>query len=430
MSEKIIFKGSFLVAGIMCHGGCGAAVQGILRDLSGTELLPSDAELASIDAQPAWIGVHEIFVTIRSEQETFNQDGYHNKAILDILKKKIISAEYHDFQVVDEKNLESDEPSTWPNRSNILVNLAAMFAIFVLSLTCPPSLLLTATLTTTSLLTTAFTGRSYLLSFLRNLRNKSINDMSSTISLGWLLSVAHMLYHSFTVPLMSHFSMVFMSFIMPVILIAIVNGMDEIKRLVMQKSKTIHLKGMKSLFPQMAEQYPCYQLSENKLSELTLLMEASPQAADANVLEPLSSIQKILLDSSNTLVMQPKQSLKKGTLIQVKAGECFPVDCILIQGKTLVDASIVSGELRQLKQCLETIPAGAINLGQTVTVYAKSDSYSSTVNQLLFRSNRASEKSTVVYNYSAFTSLYTSLIVVSIVASVAAPLALGVFTAP
>ncbi|WP_026069622.1 HAD-IC family P-type ATPase [Legionella tunisiensis] len=300
-----------------------------------------------------------------------------------------------------------------------------MFGIFILSLAYPPSLFLTVILTAVTSLTTAYTGRHYLSTFLRNLRNKNINDMSSTVSLGWLLSLIHTLYHSITMPLASSFSMVFMSFIMPVMLIAIVNGMDEIKRLVLQKSKTMHLKGMKSLFPQMAEQYSCYQLSEEEQGQLIVLMET--WSADVNVEAFLIPTQS-LLDKDR--VMQPKQSLKKGMLIQVNVGECFPVDCTLIQGETLVDASLLTGELQQPKQRLDKITAGAINLGQTVTVYVENDSYNSSINKILFRSNRAPKASATIADSSKFTSLYISLIIVSIVASAVTPLALGVFTVP
>lgn len=421
MPKNIIFHGSFLVSGIMCHAGCGSLVQSALSDLSGVGL-PSDAEVHSIDAQPKTLGIHEISISIQSEQEGFNQSGEKNKTILAGLTSKLTE---YSFQIIDEKNLESEDESKWPNRINILVNLVAMFGILVLSLIYPPSLLLTVALTAVTTLTTAFTGRNYLSAFLNNLRNKKINDMSSTISLGWLLSLTHTLYHSITMPLASSFSMVFMSFIMPVMLIAMVNGMDEIKRLVLQKSKTIHLKGMKSLFPQMAEEYLCHQVPQEAQEKLMSLMETQP--TDVSVEEFLIPVQTWL---SSDKVKQSKQSLQKGMLIQVNAGDCFPVDCILVQGNTLVDASLLTGEPQQPKKLLDTIPAGAINLGQAVTVYVTNDSYNSTVNKLLFRSNRAPEKSTSPDDTTKFTSLYTSLIMVSIVASIITPLSLGVFTVP
>lgn len=421
MPKNIIFHGSFLVSGIMCHAGCGSLVKTALSDLSGIEL-PSDAEVHSIDAQPKTLGIHEISISIQSKQEGFNQSGEKNKTILAGLTSKLTE---YGFQIIDEKNLESEDESKWPNRINILVNLVAMLGILVLSLSYPPSLLLTVALTAVTTLTTAFTGRNYLSTFLHNLRNKKINDMSSTISLGWLLSLTHTFYHSVTMPLASSFSMVFMSFIMPVMLIAMVNGMDEIKRLVLQKSKTIHLKGMKSLFPQMAEEYLCHEIPPDAQEKLMSVMETQP--SDVSVEEFLIPVQTLL---SSDKVKRSKQSLQKGMLIQVNAGDCFPVDCTLVQGSTLVDASLLTGEPQQPKQLLDTIPAGAINLGQAVTVYVTNDSYNSTVNRLLFRSNRAPEKTTSPDDTTKFTSLYTSLIMVSIVASIITPLSLGVFTVP
>src|SRR5262249_24080975 len=149
--------------------------------------------------------------------------------------------------------------STSVNWVNRLVSLLATGAMTVLWLVFPPSLLLTIVLTTISLLATTFTARNYLSNFLQNLRNKNLANMTTTITFGWLLLLAHTLYHSISMPMASSFSMAFMSFIMPVVLIAIINGMDELKRLILLKSQKMQLQGVQTLFPQMAEKYRCYQ---------------------------------------------------------------------------------------------------------------------------------------------------------------------------
>lgn len=93
--------------------------------------------------------------------------------------------------------------------------------------------------------------------------------MATTISLGWFLSMAHTLFHAISMPLASNFSMIFMNFMMPTMLIACINGMDEVKRLVIEKSKKIQLKGIKTLFPQMSETYRCYELTQPELELLS-----------------------------------------------------------------------------------------------------------------------------------------------------------------
>lgn len=415
MTEEIIFQESFLITGIMCHAGCGASIQSALNicleECKAENLLPQNAQL-SMDAEPQALGIHRLFIKIESEEHAANVDN------------DFISAKFKDslgFEVLDTSPEDQKDKFNLINWVNILVNLAAICAISILSVIYPPSLLLTIGLTTLSFLATAFTARAYLINFFLNLRNRNFTTMTTTITLGWVLSLAHTLYHSITMPLASNFSMTFMSFIMPIVLITVINSMDEIKRLILNKSKKMHLQGMKTLFPQMVNEYDCYPLSPEKYHLIEEFI------ANAQSQEPPQSIQELL--ENETAVPQQKNSLKKGMVIKINQGECFPVDCILLQGNALVDASLLTGEPRQSKQCLEHIPAGAINLGQPVQVYATANSYNSTVNKLLFSSNRAKESTASTFA-PLFPYLYSTLIFVGITASILTPLALGVLTTP
>ena len=427
MDKKIIFQDSFLVSGIMCYHGCGATIQQFLKnclsDCQQENLLPKEAQLI-VDAEPQALGVHRLFVMIECDEDEFNRHDDANALISTKFKESLDSI---GFEVIDNHGNIQNDKSNNVNWINIIVNLIAMAVIIGLSIIFPPSLPLTIGLTALSFLTTTFTAREYLINFFRNLRNKNLTNMTTTITLGWLLSLAHTLYHSITMPLASSFSMVFMSFIMPVLLMTAINLMDEIKRLVLNKSKKMHLRGMKTLFPQMADEYPCYQLSPKEQEVLSQLISTVLDSHKESPEAFLQPIQK-MLDNDN-LIMERKNSLKKGMVLKVKRGECFPVDCILIQGNTLVDSSLLTGEPQQNKHLLDFIPAGAINLGQSVTVYSTQDSYNSTVNKLLFRSNRAKENSTPESN-STFTYLYGSLIVVGIATSIILPFALGILTVP
>lgn len=427
MTKKIIFQDSLLVSGIMCYDGCGFTIQGFLNDCLNEcqqeNILPKNTRLI-MDAEPHSFGIHRLFITIESNEEDLNQYTERNKILSTKFKEQLNSI---GFDVIDNHTNTNNEDSNNINWINIIVNLLSVGAIIFLSLMFPPSLLLTIGLTSLSFLTTAFTARNHLINFYQNLRNKNLVNMSTTITLGWLLSLMHTLYHSIAMPLASSVSMIFMSFIMPVLLITFVNGMDEIKRLVLNQTKKMQLQGIKALFPQMAEEYPCYQLTLQQQELLTQLTPTIIGAKKRNSDEFLQPIQNLLNDDN--LKMERKNSIKEGMIIKIKRGECFPVDCILIQGNTLVDSSLLTGETQQGKQCLDLIPAGAVNLGQSVTVYATHDSYNSTVNKLLFRSNRAKESSTVESNRK-FTYLYTALIVVGIAASIITPFALGIFTIP
>lgn len=431
MSKTTVFQESFLVSGIMCFDGCGITIDSLLQSYISEciekKILPSDARLI-IDAEPNGLGIHKLIISIESEQV----GNFHS-----ILSTKI--KENIGFDVIDNSEQTHNKKSNWTNWINIIINLISMGVVSSCALIFPPSILLTASLTALSFLTTAFTSREYLLAFFHNFRTKRFFNMATTISLGWFLSLGHTLFHSITMPLAASFSMVFMSFLMPLMLIAFINGMDEIKRLVMEKSKKIQLKGLKTLFPQMSEKYPCYQLSRENLSILSHRINlivthknkdsaSNPSQVNIDELEhqDLSYIQNIL----NTIEVteENKNLLREGMLIKVKPGVCFPVDCILVQGSTVIDASLLTGESQQSKHLWQNIPAGAINLGQPVTVYAVKNPYNSTVNSLLFRSNRARDNLASQTVMPKFAYIYTALIVIGIAGAVLAPIAFGVIT--
>ncbi len=421
MTKKTIYQDSFLVSGIMCHQGCGNTIRNALSDLENLKtqrLLPDDAEII-IDAEPQGLGIHRLFITIESTVLTFKSRKH---ILARKFKEKLDNVGFETLK----NNLNNHKDKTNPvNQINILVNLASILSIIILSVAFPPSLLLTIGLTALSFLTTAFTARHYLLNFYRNLRQKNLADMATSITLGWLVALIHTLYHAISMPLANSFSMTFMSYIMPVMLITIINGMDEMKRLVLNQTKKMQLSSMKALFPQMSKDYHSYQLSQQELRVLTNLMKTSKDDPAAFSL----SIDRML--NEEKLITQSKNTLAQGMLIKIKRGECFPVDGIIIRGNTLIDASILTGEPQQEKQLLDTVPAGAINLGPEVTIYASADCYNSAVNKLLFRSNRARQTAnSPSTSNNKFSYFYGALIIAGIAASILTPVALGIFTIP
>ncbi len=434
MSKITIFQESLLVTGIMCFEGCGNTIQASLRfcidECIEKKILPSDAQLI-VDAEPNGLGIHKLIISIESEQDNFITGEHFHSKLSAKIKEDLL------FDIIDDSEETNYKKSSWSNGKNILINLISMGIVVAFTLIFPPSILLTVGLTTLSFLTTAFTSREYLLAFFHNFQTKSFVNMATTISLGWFLSLAHTLFHAITMPLTAGFSMAFMSFIMPLMLVTCINGMDELKRLIMDKSKKIQLKGMKTLFPQMSEKYSCYQLSQENFDILSHKINSainqnititSSSVEDEDENESLSLIQNILATAQVT--ESKKSSLTAGMLIEVKPGECFPVDCILVQGNTVIDASLLTGEAQQSKQLWQNIPAGAINLGQTVTVYALKNPYNSTVNSLLFRSNRARNAAVANAEIPNFAYFYTALILLGMVGSILVPVAFGVITVP
>lgn len=423
MIKKIIFQDSFLVSGIMCYQACGVDIQTCLSNLDELKqqgLLPEDAQLI-IDAEPESIGIHRLFITIESKEERVNSTDENNRLLSDKFKSIVDDM---GFDLLEHTTSDQNNQSNWLNWINIFINMISILTIVGLSVLFPPSLLLTIGLTTLSFLTTAFTARHYLINFYYHLRNKNLINMETPITLGWLLSLAHTLYHSMTMPFTISFSMTFMNFIMPIMLITIINVTDEMKRLVLNQSKKIHLKGIKTLFPHMSDEYPCYTISMNEQEKLSQLM--TMPFTDTVQFSQL----KINILHDDNVIHHNKNTLKEGMVIKIKQGECFPVDGIIISGNTLIDASILTGEPQQTKKIGDVAPAGSINLSQDVFIYATHDCYNSTVNQLLFRSNRAKLENKSTKSNNKFTYLYATLIIIGIAASILIPLALGLLTVP
>ncbi|PJE10580.1 HAD-IC family P-type ATPase [Legionella sp.] len=425
MTKRILVQRQVFISDIMCHSGCGSslnyALNNLFEEFKDKKYFPQDAQL-SIYPQPEKLGVHSLEIKIKTEEATFTPPENLCDSFFDELNNRLV--EMKGPQITDDPRKAQTETSGKINWINILINLLAMGVITLLWFFFPPSIPLTIVLTTISFLTTGFTAREYLINFFRNLRSKNLANMTTTISFGWFLSLAHTLYHSIMMPMASSFSMAFMSFVMPVMLITLVNGMDEIKRIILNKSKKMRLQGMDTLFPEMKKEYPCYQLSSTDQVKLSELIAAFNKE---NSHELREAIQDLFTEEG--FVKESTDELREGMYIEVDREDCFPVDCILIQGNTTVDPSILSGEHKGNKKFLDLIPAGAVNLGNKVTVYAKANAYDSTINKILFRANRARENRALEPS-SKFTYLYTGLIIAGIIASIAAPLAFGVFTIP
>lgn len=419
----------------MCLGGCGTAIKNKLnacvehRKAKG--LLPEDAQF-TIDAEPSTLGIHRLSITIESE------DLVKDKEFDTELSKALRESLPDHFHIIENQQ-ETNKVLDKTNLINIVVNGISMVTIICFLSIFPPSILLTTGLTLLSFLTTAFTIRGYLIDFFFNFRHKSFSNMATPISLGWFLSLGHTLFHTITMPLMGSSFMTVMNFIMPIALITCINVMDEIKRSILEKSVKFQLQGIKSLFPEMAKEYRCQQLSPEQMNLMKEIIFNRQDRDEKGGKESVSlkgkkekeallnTVKQIFLPES--LEKREKGLLKEGMFVEVKQGECFPVDCMLVQKDTVVDDSLVTGEPRQSKSIGMDIPAGAINLAQTVVVYATKSPYESQLNNLLFKSNRA-RKDPPPKPASRFVYLYIALVMASFFTAIIAPMIFSAVSLP
>ena len=379
MPQNNIFDESILISGIMCDSGCGVIVDsGIKKHFK----KKYNIQHVSLSSELYLNGIHKIAIYAKDDNFIFYEDALAE--LKGALNQHFIDLE-SDLRVI---NFEENHPSDYTNRINITLNIFAIISIIVLSIIFPPSLFLSLGLAGICLVVSAVTARIYILNFLRNLREKKFFSMNSTVTFGWLLSAAHTIYHLNLMPAITSISMTFMMFIMPLTLVTIVNVMDEIKRLILQKSSQVIINGMPSLFPELQEEY---------------LVK--------NTNDDFKSIRRGLIETNS--------------IVLVKKGECFPVDGILESQTACIDTSILDGEFCKELQKENEVCSGYINLGDDVEIRATRNSYDSMLNSMLFRSNRIiseEKKKDETYYF------YFGLIALGCIVSLALSLALGIFT--
>jgi Cu+-exporting ATPase len=416
--KRVIFTTQVRVGKVMC-GGCeatvGGATQQFFEDQKSILGLPKSAEVARGPAISSVIRqAHNIEINITVDQtEMFEipvdqalqlQQGFQAAVASDIAHEPPSTTE-------EELALQANRLGfvNWPN---ILVNLLALGVILLLHFLCPPSVFLTIVCTMISFLSTGFSARYYLLDFFRNRR---FSNMSGMVSSGWFLALVHTLYHAIKMPLASDMSMIFMSFLMPILLILTINCMDELKRWVEGKIDEMKCSGRQSLFPQMNEQYElidCEALSELKGEEWAPLLDL-----DFSKLKNRGLLAKSALSKKMVIVIPPNKSV--------------PVDCIVLKGEGLVDESHVTGEhTKQVKPGI-ALEASAINLtGDDLIVWTKTDVYGSRINNILVQAHVPQERavSSIERSSIRFSSVYSGLIIAGLLAALCIPLSLGALT--
>jgi len=80
----------------------------------------------------------------------------------------------------------------------------------------------------------------------------------------------------------------------------------------------------------------------------------------------------------------PAAALAAGDLVLVKAGEAVPADCVIADGVTSVDLSLLTGESApQPKRVGDDVPGGAVNAGNAVVLRVDKPARESTLSGLL-----------------------------------------------
>lgn len=337
-------------------------------------LLPEDANISLYNPQFPATGIVSVEVEVQSQRSDFKIEASTlRKAWREQLAKEF-PANGH-LKLLDSSALASNrELSTCKYYMNILVNLLGMGILLLLFFSQPGALAFFIVVTIITIFVTLLTAREYLKNFLRD-------NMSKLISLGIALAYGHILYQflTFYFAVMLSFSMVFMTFMMPIMLILFLNIINLIKN--NSENQSIKLLCRQNLLDCVSEKYDCYTVEDSKF--------------DGGSEIKFHEIQAHIKKSA---------CIVEGDYICVKPKECFPIDGQIVAGKTWVDTKVLNGESNQLKQKGDYISALAANIGnEPVYIKAGCDWSDSSAYKVLFRGNRnisQGQAGLVVENYS------------------------------
>ena len=153
------------------------------------------------------------------------------------------------------------------------------------------------------------------------------------------------------------------------------------------------------LFYQIGEMFQDYAVDKSKKS-ITELMDIRPDYANVK--------------RENKITKVKPEEVKINEIIVVKPGEKIPLDGIVIDGKSMLDTSSLTGESlpRSIKKDEEVL-SGCINQSGTITIKVTKEYGESTVHKILDLVENASNKKSKSENFiTKFAKYYTPIVVI------------------
>jgi Cu2+-exporting ATPase len=93
---------------------------------------------------------------------------------------------------------------------------------------------------------------------------------------------------------------------------------------------------------------------------------------------------------SHAATLVKAAALAVDNLIMIKSGEAVPADCVVVDGRTLLDVSLLSGESAPVAKAVgDALPGGAINAGTVVVARVTRRAQDSTMSSLIKLIDRA-----------------------------------------
>lgn len=169
---------------------------------------------------------------------------------------------------------------------------------------------------------------------------------------------------------------------------------------------------MVMLLYQTGELFTGYAL-ENSRKSISNLMDLKPEYAN---IVTKSGVQKV-----------SPQNVKPDDIILVKPGEKVPLDGVVIEGSSSLDASNLTGEALPVSvKPQDSITSGCVNLDGAIKIKVTSEFENSTVSKIIEMMENASDKKAKSENFiTKFAKIYTPLVVAFAVVLVVAPFIFG-----
>ena len=157
------------------------------------------------------------------------------------------------------------------------------------------------------------------------------------------------------------------------------------------------------LFYQVGELFQSYAVAQSRKS-IASLMDIRPDYAN--------------IEQDGALIQVAPEEVAVGSAIVIKAGECIPLDGVVLEGSSTVDTAALTGEsLPREVQSGDDVISGCVNLSGVLTVQVTRPFAESTVSKILdLVENSSSKKAKAEHFITKFARYYTPAVVLAAVA--------------
>jgi Cu2+-exporting ATPase len=107
---------------------------------------------------------------------------------------------------------------------------------------------------------------------------------------------------------------------------------------------------------------------------------------------PVSALRMAAYPADRTTSMVPAAQLTAGDILLIKPGEAIAADCVIVEGSTAIDLSLLTGESQPRRKDIgDSLPGGAVNATQAIVARVSKAAHDSTLSTLVKLIERAGQ---------------------------------------